>query len=816
MLKSYLKIAWRNLLRHRMLSLINLTGLSISVAFCVLLFLHIRYEQRFDTFCANGDRLYRMEMSPIFEGAMQKPSTGFFSWLTRGDEQDNDLVFPLVVGPDLARTFPEVSQSIRFRDGIRVLVRVGGQVYKEENTVLADSGFFTAFSFPLLRGDARTVMGAPDQVVLSAGTAKKYFGDRDPMGQTIALVTDSTRLFKVAGVAADAPANSSIQYSVILPLVSDPDYAENVKERFNQMSHFLVVELRPGTDARAFEAKVNRWMKGYFLADVARGYSLKPEQVARFHWYLRPFADCHYNVSQPWGHYTDAKAIYELASIVVVILLLASLNYVLITVSNSAARWQEVGVRKVMGAGRRAIILQSWLETQLIVGMAVVAGVALAYAGVPLLRSVIGSGLTYDSISWSEVLTAALVLAVSLGVLAGYYPALLISSWKPVSIVKSFSTFKVNPRFSRVLVVVQFTCCVVLMMMAFVISRQMAFIGDKDLGFDKEQVLIIHNPTWDTDFSRQVRERLYAFARTRPEIVGYSSSTGDITGRNNTNGFLLNGEHHTMKQITVDYNYFSLLGIKLLQGREFSAAYPTDSTRAVRACVVNETLFRLLGPRARLGVYDSVLNQTIVGVVKDYNFESLTRKIEPELHRLVRGYSSEYLFRVRPGQMRAVIAAMGSEWRRVTNNYPFEYSFLDESIAQMYAADLRWQKATTISCFFAILIACMGLFGLAAINAVNRTREIGIRKVLGAGMGDLVALLSLGFLRLVFVSILLAVPLAWWMMNRWLEDFAFRIDIRWWMFVVVGATALTIALATVSLQVWRAALANPVDALRAE
>ncbi|HVV73189.1 MAG TPA: FtsX-like permease family protein, partial [Verrucomicrobiae bacterium] len=510
------------------------------------------------------------------------------------------------------------------------------------------------------------------------------------------------------------------------------------------------------------------------------------------------------------------KSIYQLMSIVVVILLLASLNYILIAISNAASRTQEVGVRKVMGAGSWSIVFQSWLETQLMVGIAVVIGLALAVLGLPLLKTVIGSGVTAATVSWGAALVMALALAAVLGVLAGYYPALLISRLKPAATIKSFATFKVNPRFSRVLVVIQFTCCVVLMMGAFVIDRQMHYIQNKDLGFDKEQILMVDNPSWDGDFSQRVKRQLFDFARTRSSILAFSDMTGDFTGANNTNGFWLNGEHRWLQQISVDYNYFEMLGIKPVMGRTFSPAFSTDSSSKVRAAVVNESMWKLLGPKARLGVYDTTIRQTIIGVVKDYHFESLTKKIQPEVHRLAKAYVGEYLFRVRAGEMPATIAALGAEWKRITSNYPFEYTFADELIAKMSEADERWQKAMTASCGFAILIACMGLFGLAAINVVNRTREIGIRKVLGASIRDLLELLSLGFLRLVFVAILVAVPLAWWIMNHWLEDFAYRIEIRWWMFAGVGIVAMVIALATVTSQVWRAARANPVEALRAE
>jgi putative ABC transport system permease protein len=818
MIKSYFKIAWRNLVRNRTFSIINIFGLSVSVAFCFLLFYHIRWEQSFDTFHARKDRLFRCEMTSFGQLPATNKTGGLFEMLTRGDDTKNELAFPLVAGPDMQRIFPEVASFTRVEDQGEALVQAGKNVYKEDQVVLADSNFFGNFTFPLLRGDARTALSGPDNVVLSASAAKKYFGDADPMGKTISMVSDSGRLFRVTGVAADAPANSSLQYSLVLRVESDRQYLEALNDGFNRMNGFLIVELKPGVDRAGFERKMNSWVKTYIKPFIDSVWNKGVPASVRdsYGWHLRLFADGHYNVSAGWGHYTDAKAIYQLLCIVVIIVLLASLNYVLITVSNAAARSQEVGVRKVMGAGRRSIILQSWLETQLTAVIAVAIGLLLSWAGLPLLRSVIGSGIHFVDLSWKEMLSTALVLAFALGVLAGYYPALLISGLKPISILKSFSSVRINPRFSRVLVVVQFTCCVVLMTAAFVIDRQMNFIANKDLGFDKDEVLMIHNPTYDRDFTVNAKERLFDFARTQPAVLGWSSMGGSLAGRMSTNGFMLNGKQEWYRQTNVDYGFFDFLKMKFAAGRGFSRDFPTDSAKSVRAVVVNESLWNLLGKDAKLGVLNKDLHVTIVGVVKDYNFLSLTQKIQPEEHRLSNGYASEFMFKIKAGQMPATIAAFESEWKKATNNYPFSYSFLDATIAQMYESDMRWQRAMRAASFFAILIACMGLFGLSAITAVNRRKEIGIRKILGAGVRDLVAMLASGFVAMVGVSILIAVPLAWWIMNKWLEDFAYRIEISWWMFVAVGSMALVVALVTMSFQVLRAARANPVEALRSE
>jgi putative ABC transport system permease protein len=816
MLKNYFKIAWRNLLKNRTFTIINIVGLSFSVAFCLLLFFYIRNEQSYDSFHEKKDRLFRMEMTDTWKSPDAKLKENLFSFLTKNDDVENQLTFPLVVGIDMQQAFPEVKSMTRFQDQGEQLVKANKEVYKEKHIIYADDNFFNNFTFHIKKGNAKTALESPKNVIISESAAKKYFGRTEAVGKTIEIVSDSSRLFVVAAVAEDAPENSSIQYDIVIPLMDDQDYAENIKERFNHSSHLLMVELKENVSATQFENKLNQWVKKYYAEPfVVNGEKYTNKVDANFHWYLRPLMNCHYNVSGPWGHYTNAKNIYQLVCLVIIILLIASLNYVLLVISNAASRSQEVGVRKVMGANRRSIILQFWVETQIVVVISVFIGLALTALLLPLFNNMIGSNLSFANFSWREIIPALLILCIALGVVAGYYPALIISKLKPVSVIKSFQTFKINPRFSKVMVVLQYTACVVLMISAFIINRQMNFINNKDLGFDKEQVLMVSNPTWDWNFTKRAHDRLRDFANTQPYITQFSGMNGGLNGSYNTNGFVLNGEQKWRKELTVDYDYFEMLGIKFLQGRSFSRAFASDTSKKMHPVIVNETLFNMLGKTAKLGEYCEPLRSTIIGIVKDYHFETLSKKIEAEEHRLTSGYEMYFMFKIKAGQTQQAISKIEKEWKSITD-YPFEYTFLDQTIAKMYDADMRWQKTIQASCFFAIFIACMGLFGLSAINAINRTKEIGIRKVLGASVKEIVGTLSYNFLTMVAISIAIATPLAWWLMNKWLEDFAYRINISWWMFAIVGATALIIAFAAVSFQSIKAAMANPVKSLRAE
>jgi putative ABC transport system permease protein len=815
MFRNYFKIAWRNLLKNRLVTIINITGLSLSISFCLLLFFYIRKEQSYDQFPDNKDKLFRFESSNMYGEA--DTTHHLLDFLTRGDDVDNELATPLVIGRDILQNFPQVKSVTRFQDIGDGLVKINRDIYKTSHILYADQNFFKNLSFHFISGDPNGLNGHLYNAVLSESISKKYFGSSNAIGKSFEIIGDSTRRFVVSAIVQDAPVHSSIRFDIVLSLESDPDYQTNINERFNHSAHILLIELKDGISKLDFENKINRWSKDYYVKPFVAEYGkyFKDFDFTKYNWYLRPFADCHYNVSTPWGHYTDAKNIYQLSCISLVILLIASLNYVLMFISGAAARSQEVGVRKVMGANRKSIILQFWMETQMISMISVVFGLVLARILLPLFNNTIGSELDFGNIPWKEIISASVLISIALGTLAGYYPALVISRMKPISILKNFSAFKINPRFSKILVVLQYSASVVLMISALIINRQMNFINNMDLGFNKEQVLMVTNPTWDPEFTKTARTQLGIFAKAHPFIAGFSGMNGGLNGSYNTNGFILNGEQKFRKELTVDYDYFEMLGIHFVRGRPFSRSILSDTSKKMHASVVNETLFSMLGNKAKLGEYCEPLHSRIVGVVKDYHFETLSRKIEPEEHVLAKNYEKYFMFKIRPGHIKEAIASIEKEWKSITN-YPLEYTFLDETIAKMYESNIRWEKTMQASCFFAVFIACIGLFGLSAINANNRTKEVGIRKVLGATMKDITTALSSGFITMVAIAILIAIPISYWMMSRWLEDFANRIQMSWWIFAGAGCLALLIAMATVSFHAVRAGSVNPVDSLRTE
>lgn len=817
MISNHLKSAFRNLKKFRLFTLINLFGLSISVTFCVLLFLHIRHEQSYDGFNENRDQLFRLEMTNMWKGPDVKEKKSIFSYFTETNDIKNGLVFSVIVPGDIQRNFPEVQYAIPVKDEGPSFVNINGRIFKEEHTVFAGKDFFNAFSFKLLEGDPAAVLSDNKNVVITKTLAQKYFGSANAIGQTILLSDYDSLVMKVAGVVEDPSALSGIQYSIILPVTANPNYEQSLKEGFNWSNYLVMLQLKKGVDAIAFEDKMNAWVKKYFVANYLDGQTwIDKEVIKKMHWYLRPIAAAHYNISAPWAHYTNAKSLYQLSIIVIIILVLASINYILLTIANGAARAKEVGVKKMMGARKSSVIAQFWTETQLLVLLAVFAGFIASWLLLPVYNNVTGSTISIKEFSVFEIAGALLMLAVLLGLIAGYYPALIISRMKPIGLVKGNSAFKINPRFSRVMIIAQYTVCIGLMMAAWVINRQMNFVFNKDLGFDKEQVLMVKNQGFDYARTQKIRQRFESWIGSEPSIRYYTAMTGGLTGQGNTNGFQMNGQQYWMKQISVDYDFVELLDLKMVQGRSFSRKISSDTSSVIKPSVVNERLFKMLGSKARIGVYNEDIRSTIIGVVKDYHFETLSKKIEPQQHTLAKKYASFFLFKVQGGQMQSAIKKIETQWKDATGSLPFEYTFLDEDIAKMYDADVRWQNLVQASCILAVIIACMGLFGLSAINASNRTKEIGIRKVLGADVKDIVANLSLHFMGMIAISLIIAIPASWWIMNEWLQDFEYRITITPGMFVGVALTAIFIALLTVSYQAIRAAIVNPIRSLRSE
>ncbi|MDB5137279.1 MAG: FtsX-like permease family protein [Mucilaginibacter sp.] len=834
MLKINLKLALRNIFRNKLYTSINIIGLGVASAFCILVYLYVKNEKSFDSFHSEQDRMFRVEQTDVFSSfRREKPQKSFFSFLMKNEEQKNMIETPMVFAGDLKTNFPEVENAVRIKTIYNPIVRIGNQSFKEksESSAYADADFFKVFNFPLIYGSAATVLSGHSEVVISERLAKKYFGSENPVGKVLNITSDKL-LLTISGVAKDFPANSSFKFDIIVPRKADPEYAEEMKQGTNGFSDLLIIKLQKGTNEFNFQKKLDIFSKGYFKSLTESMAKDNPKDKPQsFHVYLRPFAEAHYNQSEGWNHYTDLKNIYQLVCLAFIILLIASLNYILLTLTSAASRSQDVGVRKTIGAGRMQIILQYYTETQLLAFIAVIAGFLLAVTCLPFFSSLTGADIQLAQFSFSEIALSLFVLAMLLGIIAGIYPALAMSGLKPLNIMRSFSAFRLNPVLSKCLVVVQFAICVILIISSMVVNKQMHYISQTSMGFDKDQLVLIQNPYSydDKQSTKSLKERLYSFVASAPYLDGMTTASFDFGGYNE-NGHLINGTRVPLQELNVDYDYFSFNKIPILKGRTFSRVIASDTAKLIitkeqtiaknsearHNVVINETLYNMLG-KPEVGAFNREIGGVIIGVCKDYHTDDLTKKIMPAYHKINPNYTGYYWIRIKAGQnIPTAMENIKTNWNRLTGNQPFSYTFMDEDVAKRYDAYLRWMATITTSCFLAILIACLGLFGLSGLTTINRTKEIGIRKVLGASVSNLFMLLNRGTLILALGSFIIAAPIAFYLVHQWLDNFAYRVEPDWALFLAAGLIAMATAAIAVSYHTIKAAVANPVNSLRSE
>lgn len=818
-----------------MYTAINIVGLSVASAFCILVYLYVKSEQSFDRFHHDQSQLFRVEKSeapdPVFD---KKPVKSMFSFLMKDEEQKNMIATPTKLAVDFKRNLPEIDAAIRLGGMGDANVKVGNVTFKEkDNVTYADADFFKVFNYPLVNGNSSSVLATRNTVVISQRLAEKYFGAANPVGKTL-LFTDEDKMppFTISGVFKNFPANSSFQYDLILPMESDPNYAGNVASGLNSSNKLLVLKLKPGVNSAKFTSKLNQFAKSLYepynekLKTMIPGY-----KVADPNFILRPFADAHYNQSEGWPHFTDLKNIYQLVCLTVVILLIACLNYILLTLTSAVSRSQDVGIRKTIGANRKQIVFKYYIETQLLAFIAVIAGLLLAVICMPFFNSLTGAVLSLASFSFGTITLMLFALAMLLGLLAGIYPAMAMSGLKPLNIMKSFSAYKINPILSKSLVVVQFTICVILVISALAINKQMHFVNSADLGFDKDLVLRAENPYgWqESAKAAAFKDKLSHYAEINPALLGMTGTSFSF-GMHNLNNFIINGERNMVQFLNVDYNYFSFNKIKIIAGRDFSRNIASDSSKTIipdlekshkgslarHTVIVNETLYKMLG-KPELGVINRTMGGIIIGVCKDYHTDDFTKKIGPAYHTVNYGSLYSYYIKVKPGQsIPKVMDNIKSTWNNLTGNLPFSYTFLDEEVAKSYDAYQRWMTTITTSCILAIIIACLGLFGLSGLNTINRTKEIGIRKVLGASVSNLFLLLNRGTLIIATGSFVVAAPIAWYLVHQWLDNFAYRITPDWRLFITAGIIAMITAIIAVSYHTVKAAMSSPVNSLRSE
>ena len=799
MLRNYFKLAIRSLRKHAGYTFINVTGLSVGIGCCMLIALFVQDELSFDGFHANAERLYRVNK-------VVAPRTG-------GTERDVITSGPM--GPALAADYPEVEQMVRvlpwFDD---VLTTQGETSIKLSNTVFADSNFFDVFSFKLLRGDPQTALSAPQSMVLSDGTARALFGDDDPIGKRLVGVEGLE--FTVTGIAENAPANSHLVYDVLVSWSSTK--SGNAGLNFDWLSSwfpqavYTYLLLTPGADPAALETKLPDFIQRRF-----------PQRADQYKLYLQPLSSIYLD-SSDLLHNRNVRVgnrtyVYLFGIVALLILLIACINFMNLSTAHTSTRAREVGVRKVLGAGRSQLVRQFLGESLLMSALALVLAVWVVDLTLPAFRALTAKG--FETGVWHNPSMAAGLVGVLLGVglMAGAYPAFFLSGFRPVHALTGGSpdsSRKAMPR--RMLVTLQFTISITLIVGTIVVYRQMDYLLSKDLGFRKDHILVL--PIEDT----AMHDRFEAFKQA---LLAHPLIT-NVTGSNRVPGegmmsFGINAEGKaqdegwTATAIRVDdFDFLATYGMELVAGRYFDPDLPTDSTSAV---VINEALARSLGwddpVGKRMDVPGEVEAGVVIGVVRDFHFSSLRQAIEP-LFFYVAPRHATLSVRIRGEEVPGTLAFIRKTWEAFDPAYPFEYAFLDDSFAQLYQSERRLSATLGLFSVLAILIACLGLFGLASYTAELRTKEVGVRKVLGATFESIVLLLSKEFTRLVVIALAVATPIGYLAMNRWLAGFAYHVELSWWIFPIAGIGALGIALVTVSYQSVRAALADPVVALRYE
>lgn len=787
MIGNYFKVASRNILKRKMYSLINAFGLSIGIAFCILIYLFIRDEKSFDQFHANKNQIYRMEA----KGNSKNPSR-------------RDASLQLGLRNVLKEEVPQIKYATRFNNGITAVLQYRDKLFSEKITYV-DGDFFKMFSFKLLTGNAEKLFENKLEVVITPEIAEKYFGKEDAMGKTISIDNGGERLFTVAGIIEAPPANSSLDFKILVPEESIPGY----EKRMTNWTAFgtpCFVQLLDHVDSVQFRVSLSKVAPKY-MGDIKLAFT--------------PLTEIHLMKSVGWHKVSDPQYTYILGGLALLILVIACINYISLALTTSASRRKEVGVRKVTGAGRKQLIYQFGFESLLLACISMLIGIMLVILFLPSFNQFTGKGIVIIWKDWVELLSIGLALTFVVGLLAGSYPSVFLSRFQPARVLKGHSTSQLQASFTKPLVVLQFFLSASLIICSVVMYRQMKFVATKDLGYNKDQTLVVQTQTGSSDKeANKIVERFRTRAQGESGIVsvaGTGSSFNQGVGRF---WYKIKDEEKAAYVYAVDPNYLSTLGIQLAQGRNFDANIFSDSS----AVIVNEALVKDLNWADPLNEHlnwreDPVgPGSKVIGVVKDYHFLSLEQNIEPLFLTMDKffGYHTKMLVRVEAGNVPASLDKVQGLWKELFPDKPFDYTFLDQDVAKQYESYERWMSITGLATGFAILISCMGLFGLAGINAVNRTKEIGIRKVLGAGMSSIFILLNKQYVWLSLIAFVLAVPSSWYVMSKWLASFKFSIAIGWELFALSTLSGLMIALATVSYHAFKTALVNPAETLKYE
>ncbi len=792
MLKSYCLIAWRNIMRNKALSFINIAGLSIGLACCMLISLYTKDELSFDRFHAKKNQLYRLTCRII----------------EKDGRQQKFGIAHMIEGPSFKAAIPEIKEFTRVSEE-DFFVKRGAEIFNEK-AIWADDNFFSVFSFPLVSGNAKNVLSDLHSLVITDEMAIKYFGTTDAIGKTLEFnINNAFEPFTVTGVAKKTPQNSTIKFGLVLPFkyYEQKDYSDG----WLWLSYptFFVMDAK--VNQRQVAAKMQQVFETKAKDQIAE--EAKHGGAGKFYWGVQPFLQMHLDTeTKETMNVSDPVYSYILGGIAIFILLIACINFINLTVGQSLKRSKEIGIRKVIGGQRGQLIRQFLGESFMLCAIAFILAVVLAQIALPVFNS-----LSNKQLSLSYLLDVKLVLSfIGLFLLtafaAGFYPALVLSGFDPVRTLYNRTRFTGKNYLSKSLVVVQFALATFLIITTLFVYSQFDYLTHQDLGYNDKQLLELN--------VGQGRNQLLMnrFKEAFTKVPGIVAVAPRMAGEWETNT-RANGKEFPVRYEHIDEDYLPTLGVPIVAGRNFSKDFAADSTQSV---LVNEAYVKATGWKDAVGKNIDFLNGgpvqlQVVGVVKDYHYASLKEKISPQLFstspKLPFG---KFMIRINPASLPKTLAAIEKIYRELAPNRPFQYDFKDDLNYKKYEAEERWKQIITLSAILTIFISCIGLFGLTTLSVQKRTKEIGVRKVLGANVLQISALVSKNFVLLVLLAFLVAIPAAWFAVGKWLQNFAYRIEMHWWVFAAAAVTTVIIALITVSFQSIRAALSNPVKSLRTE
>ncbi|MDN3655944.1 ABC transporter permease [Ferruginibacter paludis] len=804
MFKNYLTIAWRNLKKHKAYTAINLVGLVVAFSSSILVFLAAYFDLSFDRFHTNSNHIFRTYSK------VQTPE---------GVRYGNSSAYPLA--PALKQAFPEVKYAARLKYGGSA-VRYKGKDYNKSIRT-TDPDFLKMFSFPVIKGDANTALNELSNVVLSKSFAKSIFGDEEPINKTIQLkLNNKWTDFIVTAIIDDFPQNSSIEYDGLIRIENSGDYVAN-KNEWNMQNHNVFIQLADNVDQAQFEKKALHFLlknNPPSVDDIQKAH-LKPDANGNYATLLlTPLKDVHFYDDSTGG--TKKGYVYTLFLLAFFIMLIASINFINLSIARSFTRAKEVGVRKSIGANKGQMFLQIWGESLLICAIAFIIGLAVAYFLLPGFRSLFNTVLPFSFIAQPVTLLCILACFVLVSLISGGYPALIMSGFNTIEILKGKLTLKKRGGLRNSLIVVQFSIAVLLICSTVIVLQQLNYLRSMPLGYNKQEVISV--PVSNTVDAGTFIQRMRNEFLMDPNVVAVSGTNINIgdgldnSGNRQSYGFNYGDKNVQTDWLYVDYDYLKTLDIPLKAGRDFDRNFATDSITSV---VVNESMAKQMGDKDVVGKFlwpdTAQPKMQVIGVIPDFHLYSLHEKVDPLTMQIGRGSSMSYaLLRLKPGNMVTMMDKVKKFWKSELPDKEFLGSFLDENTERWFRKEQQLSTIYSIAAGIAIIISCMGLFAIALLMIEQRIKEIGVRKSLGASVQAIVTMLSKDFIKLVLVSILIASPIAWYAMNNWLKDFAYHISIQWWVFVLTGLTAITIAVLTVSYQSIRAALMNPVKSLRSE